>query len=99
MKKIFAFGLSLFLAALGLAGPALAKDAPVDSHWAAVPATIDGFDSEWSGTPLVAAEDHMAEFALKNDGANLYLLFAIKDPKFLTNIGRTGLTIYFGADG
>ena len=99
MIKTTALWLSLVLAVLGSAGSALAEDLAVGAQWAPAPVTIDGFDSEWAGTRMAAAEDGMAEIGMKNDGTFLYVLFAVKNPKFLTNIGATGLTVYFSPAG
>ena len=99
MRKTTVLWISVLLAAVGLAVPGFSKDKVIESQWAATPMTIDGFDSDWSGTPMVSSEDGLADYALKNDGTSLYLLFAIRNPKFLTNISATGLTVYFNTEG
>jgi hypothetical protein len=99
MKRSSALMFSILLALTGLSGLGLAKDQAAESQWAASPMTIDGFDSDWVGAPRMTSEDGLAEYALKNDGTNLYVLFAIRNPKFLTNISKTGLTVYFSPAG
>jgi hypothetical protein len=98
VKKSAVLWICLCLVLTGLAAPGFSKDKVVESKWAAAPLTIDGFDVDWAGTPMNAADDGMAEYAVKNDGTYLYLLFSIKNPKFLTTIGKTGLTVYFSPD-
>jgi hypothetical protein len=60
---------------------------------------IDGLDSEWQGEALNTDDDGMVNYALRNDGAHLYLLFVIKDPRFLSSINATGLTVYLSPEG
>ena len=87
----------LFLAAL--AGQGFAEEKILESKWTGLPMIIDGLDSEWQGEALNTDNEGMVNFALRNDGAHLYLLFIIKDPKFLSSIGATGLTVYLSPEG
>jgi len=87
----------LLLAAL--AGQGFAIEKTLESKWTSVPMMIDGLDSEWQGEALNTDDDGMVNYALRNDGAHLYLLFVIKDPKFLSSINATGLTVYLSPEG
>ena len=82
-----------------LAGRGFAKEKTVESKWAGAPMTIDGLDVEWQGETLYTDDDGMVDYALRNDGAHLFLLFVIKDPKFLSSINATGLTVFLSPEG
>jgi hypothetical protein len=88
--------IGLLLAAL--AGQGFAEEKILESKWTGVPMMIDGLDSEWQGEALNTDDDGMVDYALRNDGAHLYLLFVIKDPKFLSSINATGLTVYLSPE-
>lgn len=89
------------LAALALlcALPAPSKDAPLRSAWAAEPVRVDGVDAEWPPAGLTVDEDTKAAFGFRNDASDLYLVFVFNDPKALSSIDATGLTVYFNAEG
>jgi hypothetical protein len=92
---LLTFGLLL----AALAGQGFAKEKTLESKWTGVPMMIDGLDSEWQGEALNTDDDGMVNYALRNDGAHLYLLFVIKDPRFLSSINATGLTVYLSPEG
>jgi len=97
-RRTFALlAIGFLLAALLGYGPA--EEKILESKWTAVPVMIDGLDSEWQGEAMNAYEGGMVNYAFRNDGAHLYLLFVIKDPKFLSSIGATGLTVYLSPEG
>lgn len=85
--------------AVSLAGPALPKDAakPIDSAWAAAPLKIDGSGQDWQGAVFLTDADSKAEYAIRNDGKNLYILFVFKTPEAASTIEATGLKVYYGA--
>ena len=89
--------LVLAVAALGVAG--LAKETLVESQWAATPIKIDGLDQDWQGATYLTDPDSKAQFAVKNDGNNLYILFLFKDAMSSSTIEYTGMKIFFNADG
>ncbi|MBN2206187.1 MAG: hypothetical protein JW742_02180 [Candidatus Aminicenantes bacterium] len=79
--------------------PAAAKDAPVRSAWAAEPVKVDGLDLEWTAAELAVDKDTQAAYGFRNDGRNLYLVFIFNDPKSLSSIDATGMTVYSNAEG
>ena len=83
--------------ALGAAG--LAKGAAVDSQWAAAPVKIERLEQDWQDVTFLTDPDSKAEYALKNDGRNLYVLFLFKDPMAASTIDYTGMKIFFNAEG
>jgi len=79
--------------------PGLAKEKIVESRWAELPVTIDGSEDDWSSAALATEEDAGVDYAVRNDLGNLYILFIIKDPKFLSTIEATGISVYFNPEG
>lgn len=88
---------SAVMLALAAAGPA--KDVPVTSRWLAAPLLIDGQNQDWAGDALATEKGVKVDYAFGNDGRNLYVLFIFNDPKFLSTIDATGITIYFSPAG
>lgn len=102
MKSSVARSFSLivfFAVAASGAAAGAAADKAVTGVWTAAPVSIDGSDADWQGVPLVTDEKSGAEFAVRNDGRNLYLLFVFRTRKSLTTLEQTGMRIYFGAAG
>jgi hypothetical protein len=84
------------VAALGAAG--LAKDTVVASQWAAGPVKIDGLDQDWQDATLLTDPGSNAQYAVKNDGKNLYILFLFKDPAAASTIEYTGMKVFLNAE-
>ena len=82
-----------------LAGKGLAKKDAVVSTWAATPLTIDGSQEEWTDGTLSFEKKVAVDYAFRNDAENLFILFVFKDPKYLSTINATGLTIWFNTEG
>lgn len=82
-----------------LAATGFAKDEPVDSRWATAPASIDGMNTEWGNVSLSTYKKAKVEYAFMNDQENLFILFVFKDPKFLSSINWTGLTVWISPQG
>ncbi len=98
ISKSFVLVFSLALVVTGARAGA-AADKAVTGAWAAAPVAIDGSDADWQGVPLVTDEKSGAEFAVRNDGRNLYLLFVFRTRKALTTLEQTGMRVYFNAAG
>jgi len=92
---------SLAVIVLGLAATVSlpAVDPPVLSRWAASPAKIDGLPDEWREDAVSLEKSVGVEYAFRNDGRNLYILFIFKDPKSLSSIEATGMTLFFSGEG
>jgi hypothetical protein len=96
--KRFVFPLILAaVAAIAVAG--LAKDIVVTSQWSATPVRIDGLEQDWQDATFLTDEGSKAQYAVKNDGNNLYILFVFKDQMSATTIEYTGMKVFFGAEG
>jgi hypothetical protein len=79
--------------------PGFAQDGPVQSQWAAPPVTVDGAMQDWEGVPLVVDKGSKAEYAFKNDGENLYVLFVFKDSVAKSTVDQLGMTVYYNLVG
>jgi len=91
---------ALGIAALVLGWASLCgQDKPADSVWAAQPPKIDGASKDWEGTTFAQWEKGAVQYAFRNDGNNLYLVFMITDPKMRSTIEELGLTIFVDAEG
>jgi len=97
-KKIFVWTLGVVLCGL-LAGIALAKDESAVSIWAVDSPKVDGQPDDWAGIARSVDNDTKVEYAFRNDADNLYILFVFKDPKTMSTISLTGMTLYFSPEG
>src|SRR4030042_6248766 len=66
----------------------------IQSTWTASPPQIDGQIEDWAGDAVTSEKSIGVDYAFRNDGRNLYVLFIFKDPKFLSSIDMTGITLY-----
>jgi hypothetical protein len=86
------------LAALGLAA-----DQKIASLWQSEPLTIDGVAQEWETSEPVFDEASQVQYALRNDGRNLYIIMVFRTPDPRTRarvfpkstLDYTGMKIYF----
>ena len=99
-KKVLNITLMLILAGtLCVTGFAKDKDQPIESRWTATPASIDGMNTEWGKVPMNTYKKTDVNYAFMNNGENLFILFTFKNPKFLSSINWTGLTVWFSPTG
>lgn len=87
----------LLLALLFPAG-AVSQGTTPGSQWAASPPSVDGLDADWLPGNMFTEKKLRIDYAFMNDGRNLYILMVFKDPKFLSSIDATGITIFYGRD-
>src|SRR5512143_2655576 len=88
---------SVILAAVvlaAIAAPISAKDAAVQSLWTAAPVTVDAIAQEWADAPALFDKLSGAQYALKNDGKNLYIIMVLREE---STIQYTGMKIFLGA--
>ncbi|MEW5901047.1 MAG: hypothetical protein AB1715_06250 [Acidobacteriota bacterium] len=71
----------------------------IQSKWAASPVQIDGLNEEWLDDSLALEKSVRIDYAFRNDDRNLYILVIFKDPKYLSSINMTGITLYFNTMG
>lgn len=100
MKRHMLFKTTLFfffIISLSLNG--FAKKETIASTWVTSPLTMDGSNDEWSDDVLNFEKKVDANYAFRNDGENLYVLFIFNDPKYLSTINATGMTLWFNTEG
>jgi hypothetical protein len=100
MKKaeIFKTFLVFFMMlTLSLAG--LSKEKTVASNWTSSPINIDGSAVEWKDDALSTEKKGSVEYGFRNDADYLFVLFIFKDPKYLSTIDATGMTLWFNTEG
>ena len=101
MKKITmpVIGTLTILSVLVVFSALPGQNKAADSVWAAQPPKIDGTGKDWEGTTFDMWEKGGVQYAFRNDGNNLYLLFMITDAKMRSTIEDLGLTIYVDPAG
>lgn len=99
MRRTMRGALLILASAAVLALPAFTKDAVGESAWAAAPVKIDGQSQDWQGVNFLIDKGSKAEYAFRNDGRNLYLIFVFKTPEAASTIEATGLRILYGEAG
>jgi hypothetical protein len=80
-----------------------AADKVVESMWAAGPMTIDGVAQEWDASTPIVDEGSKVEYALRNDGRNLYIIMVFRTPPQAarakifpkSTLDYTGMRIFF----
>lgn len=89
--------LSFVFFALCLSG--FSKEKSVESVWTESALNINGVDDDWAGTPFAFEKKVEVDFAFKNDANDLYVLFIFKNPKYLSTIRGSGMTMWFNTEG
>ena len=79
--------------------PSFSKMEKFESKWGVLSVEIDGLRDDWSGDVLKFEKKVAIDYAFKNDSDYLYVLFIFKDPKFLSSINQTGMTLWFNVEG
>ncbi len=87
------------LAILGAAAMLLSQVPAADSVWAAQAPKLDASGKEWEGTAFAQWEKGAVQYAFRNDGGYLYLLFMITDAKMRSTIEEGGLTVHVDPAG
>ncbi|MCJ7588821.1 MAG: hypothetical protein MUQ00_13110 [Candidatus Aminicenantes bacterium] len=98
-RKLLFLSFVIGLMLLSFSGIGSAKDKSVQSRWTVEPLKVDGLDLEWTAEALTPEEDMKVSYGFRNDGKDLYLVFVFNDPKYLSSIDATGMTVYFNAEG
>jgi hypothetical protein len=98
-KRVLILLTSVF-AVLVLAGTGNCKTREVSSYWPLEPIRVDGKRTDWSeDMPVNYFEEEGAVLALSNDSDNLYILFCLKDRKWVRAIRMTGVKLWLDAKG
>ncbi len=98
-KTTFVKEILLLLLVLTISFLGFSKEKEFKSHWVSSPVRIDGSTNDWAENDLAGEKKVKVDYAFKNDAENLYVLFMFRDPKYLSSISATGLTIWFNSEG
>lgn len=97
--KIFRRICSLLLMTSAFSFIAFSKDEIAQSIWAASPLTIDGSNADWQDMTMNLMKKVEVDYAFKNDAQYLYVFFVFKNPKFMSTVRATGITLWFRTEG
>jgi hypothetical protein len=94
---------ALMMIAAALCASAMAEEKKVASVWQAGPMTIDGVAQEWETSEPIIDETSQVQYALRNDGRNLYIIMVFRSPQPgsgsraypKSTLDYTGMKIYF----
>lgn len=98
-KKSFFKIFLLFSFILAFSLQSFSKSEIITSNWVTSLLTIDGSNEDWESEALNFEKKVDVDFAFRNDAESLYILFIFKDPKYLSSINATGMTIWFNLEG
>ncbi len=98
-KTTFVKEILLLLLVLTISFLGFSKVKELKSHWVSSPVRIDGSTNDWAENDLAGWKKGKVDYAFKNDAENLYILFIFRDPKYLSSISATGLTVWFNSEG
>jgi hypothetical protein len=101
-RRIFALMAVLAASAL-LATTAPAGAQVIESLWQSAPMTIDGVAQEWETSQPIIDDGSQVQYALRNDGRNLYIIMVFRAPQPgsrsrvfpKSTLDYTGMKIYF----
>jgi hypothetical protein len=100
MKKSFCIKIIVLFCLTGiLTLSGYAKKEIINSIKLTSPLNIDGTMDDWKEDTLYFEKKAAADIGFKNDGETLFILFHFKDPKHLSTIQSTGMTIWFDTEG
>jgi hypothetical protein len=89
----------IFSSLILLSSFGVSKDQKVQSTWAAEPVRVDGYPTDWNRVDLTSNDKLRVEYGFRNDAENIYVLFVFKNPKVMSSIALTGMTIWFHPEG
>jgi len=93
-KRRLLAGFVGFVVALLLPAVASPQDTAINSRWASALPSVDGQAGEWPPETLSLQKKLKIDLAFKNDDRNLFILMVFKNPKSLSSIDATGITIF-----
>lgn len=91
--------ISLIILVLFPAAAGFSKEKIIESKWTAQSPKIDGLNDDWIEDVLNSEKSVKVDYAVRNDAQYIYVLFVFKDPKSLSSIDATGITLYFNTEG
>jgi hypothetical protein len=97
-KRLFIYT-SLVCLLLSFVSSGFSADKIVQSQWTAQPPVIDGLDDDWAGAEMSGEKKVNVDYSIRNDAQSMYVLFVFNDPKYLSSINATGITLYYNTEG
>jgi hypothetical protein len=98
-QKSLVSSLILVFAVIVLVTVGFSKDKPAESKWIATPPSIDGMSTDWGDVSLTNYKKADVDYAFMNDAENLFIMFIFRNPKYLSSIQWTGLTVWISPQG
>lgn len=98
-KSAFVKTLLLFVMILSLFLTGFSKTKTVVSKWIIYQLKIDGNQIDWRDQAFTSEKRLSIDYAFKNDGENLFAIFIFRDPRYLSTIKGTGMTLWFNTEG
>ncbi len=95
LMRISFFSILIFFLCL----PVFSKKIVIDSTWASSQLQIDGAMNDWAADTLTYNKKVKVDYAFKNDADYLYIMFRFNDPKYVSSISATGMTVYYNLEG
>ncbi len=103
MKRLIVALIAVAAAGLLFAGSGAPDDMVIESLWQPTPMTIDGVAQEWESSEPVFDDGSQVQYALRNDGKNLYIIMVFRSPQPgsrskvfpKSTLDYTGMRIYF----
>jgi len=95
LMRIYFFSILIFFLCL----PVFSKKIVVDSTWVSSQLQIDGAMDDWAADTLTYNKKVKVDYAFKNDATYLYIMFKFNDPKYVSSVSATGMTVYYNLEG
>lgn len=95
LMRITFFSILIFFLCL----PVFSKKIVIDSTWVSSQLQIDGAMDDWAADTLNYNKKIKGDYAFKNDANYLYIMFRFNDPKYVSSISATGMTVYYNLEG
>lgn len=97
-EKCVLLAIILALSVTAFRGGLYAQDEPIACAWASTVPKIDGLKQDWEGVPLIP-QKHDVQLGFMNDSRYLYILFVFTNPKNLSSLDQTGITLFYNPEG
>jgi hypothetical protein len=98
-QKTIASSVLFVFMVVSIVAAGAAKDESVASKWAATLPSIDGMNTEWSKVPMTTYKKAEIDYAFMNNEDNLFVLFIFRNPRYLSSLQWTGLTMWISPQG
>ena len=97
-ERYFFLVIMSVLSATAFLGVSYAQDQALASSWASIVPKIDGLKQDWEGTTLIP-QKYDVQLGFKNDSRYLYVFLVFTNPKNLSSIDQTGISLFYNPEG